>query len=284
METQITMMNVNEVKIGREYQRNISDRRLKKLAESMEKFGFWQWEPIVVNQDGFVIEGQHRVLAAKAIGIKKIPVSVLNCQSLGEEAEWFGRISSYVTTLPPAENWNVLRLSGHPYAKALYLMEERPDSRLYHRIKVKGHTGQQRIALTQATCILNTSVLGKVMNWTRDADKLYCQEISKFPDNEIIEKVNVFMGWFQDIWGEDKNQNPIPYAATSLRAIASFYLRLVQARFFQLSSEKEIHASKMKMKKFFFTPEWKALEHLSKVNMLISYWNKKRRKFILAYG
>ena len=78
--------------------RNITDKAVVKVAQSLKDFGFQQ--PIVVDKDGVVIVGHTRLLAAKSIGLKKVPVLVADLSPAktkayriadnrtGEEAEW----------------------------------------------------------------------------------------------------------------------------------------------------------------------------------------------------
>jgi len=74
----LEMVNVDEIRIP-EIQRSMSDRLVKQLAESINKIGFV--EPIITveGDDGKleVINGQHRLEAAKLVGLREIPVLVL---------------------------------------------------------------------------------------------------------------------------------------------------------------------------------------------------------------
>lgn len=54
--------------------RVIAESAITKVATSIKEFGFRQ--PIVVDKEGIVIVGHARLLAAKRIGLKKVPVHV----------------------------------------------------------------------------------------------------------------------------------------------------------------------------------------------------------------
>lgn len=54
--------------------RKHSDAQVKQLAESMERFGFTI--PILAAEDGTIIAGHGRVMAAKALGYTTVPVMV----------------------------------------------------------------------------------------------------------------------------------------------------------------------------------------------------------------
>jgi len=77
-EIKFEMANVERIRIP-EIQRDISERLIKQLAESIHRIGFV--EPIITveGKDGLleVINGQHRLEAAKLVGLKEIPVLVL---------------------------------------------------------------------------------------------------------------------------------------------------------------------------------------------------------------
>lgn len=54
--------------------RKISDAAVDKVAASLKEFGWRQ--PIVVDTDGVVIAGHTRLLAAKKLGLKQVPVHI----------------------------------------------------------------------------------------------------------------------------------------------------------------------------------------------------------------
>ena len=57
------------------------DKQIANVAESIKQFG-WQ-QPIVCDKDGVIIIGHCRLLAAKKLGLKKVPVKTVD--SLSEE-------------------------------------------------------------------------------------------------------------------------------------------------------------------------------------------------------
>lgn len=76
IELQFGLASISELKYP-PFQRDLSELLVKRLFISMEKLGFLH--PIIVYEDKdlsdglFVIDGQHRVEAAKMLGLKEIP-------------------------------------------------------------------------------------------------------------------------------------------------------------------------------------------------------------------
>lgn len=51
---------------------------LRDLRGSMERDGFWEWAPILVDQGGTIIDGHRRWTCAKLLGIDDVPVTVVD--------------------------------------------------------------------------------------------------------------------------------------------------------------------------------------------------------------
>ena len=86
--------------------RKISDKAVDKVAASIKEFGFRQ--PIVVDENGIIIVGHARLLAAQRLGLKKVPVHVAEGLSevqarayrladnrTGEEASWDAELLTF---------------------------------------------------------------------------------------------------------------------------------------------------------------------------------------------
>lgn len=70
-ELQIASQAITSLKPYERNARTHSKRQIKKIAHSIEKFGFNN--PVLVNSDGRIIAGHGRVEAAKLLGLEKIP-------------------------------------------------------------------------------------------------------------------------------------------------------------------------------------------------------------------
>jgi hypothetical protein len=53
-----------------DYNREIKQKSVEKIKKSMETYGFIEGRPVLCNVDGVVIDGQHRLFAAKQLGIE----------------------------------------------------------------------------------------------------------------------------------------------------------------------------------------------------------------------
>lgn len=59
-------------------------KQIEKIAKSIKEFG-WVGNPIVVNQDGVILAGHGRRLAALQLGLKDVPIKVID--NLSEAAQ-----------------------------------------------------------------------------------------------------------------------------------------------------------------------------------------------------
>lgn len=64
--------------------KNHDDKQVEKIAKSIKEFG-WVGNPIVVNEDGVILAGHGRRLAAIKLGLKEVPVQVI--ANLSEDAQ-----------------------------------------------------------------------------------------------------------------------------------------------------------------------------------------------------
>ncbi len=77
MEVSVLKVQLWPIDKVKPYDKNVKvhdEKQVKKIAESIQKFGWDQ--PIVVDKDGVIIKGHGRTLAAKSLGLKQVPVLV----------------------------------------------------------------------------------------------------------------------------------------------------------------------------------------------------------------
>ena len=66
------LVDVDELKIDQENPNRMSPRRFEALKKSIQRYGFVV--PIITNRDLLVADGEHRLRAAKALGMKQVSV------------------------------------------------------------------------------------------------------------------------------------------------------------------------------------------------------------------
>lgn len=80
----IEMWSVSKI-IPYELNAKIHDeKQVSKIANSIDKFG-WRGNPIVVNEDGVILAGHGRRLAALELGLSKVPVTVVSGMTQDEQ-------------------------------------------------------------------------------------------------------------------------------------------------------------------------------------------------------
>jgi len=96
---QIRYVSPDELRPHPRNARNHSERQIEKIAASIRSFGFNS--PVIVDDDGQILAGHGRVLAAVTLGLKEVPSVALRHLSesqrrafmladnrLGEMADW----------------------------------------------------------------------------------------------------------------------------------------------------------------------------------------------------
>lgn len=271
---------VEKLRAGQEYQRGLESHRVAKILESISQNGYWPWSAIVVNQDLKIIDGQHRVEAAKQIKLKEVPVCMVMCKNEKEEAGLFSKLNSFNTRLRPADFWHARFLIGHPVALLIYRLNNDPSALCFNKVAVKGHGAPSRLPVSSFLNILIGVLFDCFDFWTLRADEGYCRRIVSLDYCIVLSKINKFFGWFFDSFGNDPVKNRLAYTGDSLRVAVELYRRILKTGAFQDSRS----SSHTKMRTFFFPPEWKRVGHSGRLNMFIVHWNENRRKYKVKYG
>lgn len=274
---------VDGIKIGRSYQRALENSRLANIVKSISQQGFWPWEAIVVNQDYYVIDGQHRAEAAKKLNIQQIPVSVVKCENEKEEAALFEKLNSFNTRLSPIEFWHARYLVGHPYAKLIYALNEDKNSLVFNRIALKGHDTKTKFSVGQIITILNVVLFGNEEHWTLQNDDKYSKLVVSMKYAEALEKTNDFFHWFFSVFGDNSLKNPQAYKAKTSFSIVALYSRIAKTGIFKSASAAVKLSAVSKMQNFVFTQDWDRIGDAARLNMLINHWNSKRTKYRVEY-
>lgn len=272
-------INIESLKFFPVYQRKLEKRRWQQVLNSMEKVDKFSEEfPIVINQDDEIVDGQHRITAAKKYGIKKIPYVRYFFASKKCEAKYFTHINGFNTKQSPIDYWFSAKMAGDRLANIIYKIAENPSSSLYNEIAVKGQKSNNKIAIAQVISIIFNVVGYKHASaYTHNMHKEITARLNKHSDAYICKEVSDYYRWFSDIFGT-KPENPAAYRVDTFRVILYFFNSLKELDI--AYSKKVIN----KLKTFRFGPEFNAAPGYGKKYQLINFYNKgKQVKNQLSY-
>lgn len=77
---EVKKVKIKDIKLDQTNPNEVSDLKMKGLKETIEKFGFL--EPIVINQDNLMVDGEHRFRILKEMGETEIPVIKINVKDI----------------------------------------------------------------------------------------------------------------------------------------------------------------------------------------------------------
>jgi ParB/RepB/Spo0J family partition protein len=83
-EMSVVSMNIAEIKPYKKNAKNHLDKQIDQIIRSIEAFGFNQ--PIVIDKNCVIIVGHGRFIAAKKLGMKKVPVYIANLSNAKAKA------------------------------------------------------------------------------------------------------------------------------------------------------------------------------------------------------
>ena len=260
------------------YQRKFQRGRMLKVKNEIINNGFyWPSAPIIVNTNHEIIDGQHRCIAAKELGIQEVPIVIYQFASIEDEAQLYVAVNSFDPKQPPVDFWNAQYVAKDPLAIIIYRLGESPTSFLYNRIALKyKKTDKTKFSIPQVFQVLHL-VLRDVVTHHRDETlpPLYKAAMS-YTYTEIEMRCNVFIKWFYDAFTQDKKANPVPYSSSGFYAVLGFYHRVREAGHLRTDSLSVAR----KMSSFPFTSEFRHLSFDGKRQNLIDFYNRSRKNKI----
>jgi hypothetical protein len=108
-----------ELLVDGTYQRDLSRQSLRLIRHMVEVFAWNRMKPPIVVEVGsgfHVVDGQHTAIAAATIGIREIPIFVVDAPEVDERARSFVGHNTDRITVSPIAIWNALRAAGDPDA------------------------------------------------------------------------------------------------------------------------------------------------------------------------
>lgn len=268
------LVDPKELKLEPTYQRCIEPSRKRGIAQSMVTTGYWPEETIIVNQDFEIVDGQHRVVAALQVGIKQVPISVVEFKDKRTEATYFSLKNNWNTSLKPVDFWYARYQFCHPYATCIYELDIDDDSLLKNNIALKGReTKKAKFTITDCCLFINFAV-GYNQNWSKEKDAFLTKRVVNLGYEPIKEEINDFIDCFYSIFGNSKRSNPFAYRASSIRSFITFYSLAKRQDF--LSSRRKLNEFIGKMATYALTADFLKANHAGRIQMLITHFNHKR--------
>ena len=273
-------MDVDEIlSLQTVYNRPVRDVRLKKLIDSMEEDGFHESQVIELNENLQIIDGQGRVLAAKAVGIKEVPVVIYEFNDIEREAKFCKRRNNTQTNQTSKERWLCDSVGGYPLAQVLYRLNADEDSKAYKRIDLlKGPKDswridtQYKITASPVVHIINIVANNKNSAYKdTDAEKLDAA-VATMPYVNLRKGVNMVLGMFYDIFGSRAN-NKIAYSDRFFRSYLSFAKILLDHNLLEKNYDKIVY----KMRGFEVREYLKELEQDEVVKRLKRFYNSGKK-------
>jgi hypothetical protein len=256
--------------INETYQRPIEPSRKNRIATSMRDSGYWPFEVIILNEKHEVIDGQHRVSAAKMVGIKYVLVCIVSFPSHEKEAMFFTVKNSYNPLLSPIHFWHARYESKHPIAVLMYKLESDPESKMYGKIAIKGKaTARVKYPINQFFTLLLPVIGIKESTWMRRLDNRIINAINGTNYAFIKNNINKLSSWIELCFGE-KQDNPTAYLSHNIRSIVLFYFLLIDNN---IKPDSTIN----KMKSYAVTAEFAKMSRAGKIYSLISHYNSGRK-------
>ena len=267
---------VESLKFNRDYQRATETARKESAKKGMIACGqFLPDKPITVNQDNEIVDGQHRYIAAKEIGMTHVWAVRYLFTDKQKEAEFFIFINNFDQRLKTADYWYANYLAKDTLAVFLYEMNENPESALKNMIALKGSETNSKWTISNAQDALGTAI-GFDTNWKKDSHHHWVARIEAYGNKTVMHKTNLFVKWYHDVFGL-KSETPWSHRKDVFRAIKFLYLKLEEIG--NAHSKDTVN----KMKSFVVDSSFLAAPLIGKKNMLVSFYNKNRKKNTLTW-
>lgn len=78
-EPEVERANIDDLLLDDSNPNVMTDQQMVGLVKSMEKYGYLT--PVIIDQNNKVVDGEHRIIAYKEMGLKQIPIIRVNLKS-----------------------------------------------------------------------------------------------------------------------------------------------------------------------------------------------------------
>lgn len=133
--TKVTMLSVAALQVDDRYQREINEKRVRKLAKEFDWTLFGILEVSKRNGHGqhIVFDGQHRLTAARELDIDQVPCLIHEGLTPEEEADLFAQLQMKRKNLTQIERFRAQVFAGNPESVAIQSILDSVDVKLDSR-------------------------------------------------------------------------------------------------------------------------------------------------------
>ena len=134
-------ISIDKLKINPEYEKlvpTLSTSDYETLRDSLDKFGFREAYPVVINRDNEILDGHHRYKICKEIGLTEIPVQIEEFENKLDEKEWVILTNIARRQLNTAQK-------GELFLAILEIERERAKKRQNSTLPERGQKGFQKV-------------------------------------------------------------------------------------------------------------------------------------------
>ena len=265
------MFDIDRIGFNPTYQRMFEKSRYTKIKKLLIEYGmYWPSSVITLNEQYEVIDGQHRVKAAKDLGYKELPCCIVTFPTLQHEARFFSDYNNYNPTLKAIDFWNARFLAGHPVAKIIYDLESNPSSSFYNKIAIKGkETKASKWSIVMAISAISISCCLSNTHWSINHDQIITNAVVKTDYNYIMAYTNDMVRWFESCFGTKLNGS-LAYQSRIFRPILLLYQVLLNNG---VANKKD---TINRMKTYFFSSELIKIPSTGILQLLIAHYNKNK--------
>lgn len=214
------------------FQRKLQYSRLVKIAEKVIEFGYIAI-PIVLDELGKMVDGQHRVVVLHLMGYETIPAVIYEFKSQKDKPYIFSKICMPEGGGPAIfDRVNARKIAGYPYETMIHkLVMVDTHSMFYDRVGYKGATNlKQKIGLPTFVKMLNWIGLGVRRNWDTNNDTFLqhtVQEMNQEGYKAVRDRLNMFASWLFTWAGDTRDGNKDLYKEKIIVGFMDVYLMMV---------------------------------------------------------
>ncbi|MCK5616108.1 hypothetical protein KAR91_80335 [Candidatus Pacearchaeota archaeon] len=215
------------------FQRKLQSGRLIKIGQKVIEFGYLVI-PIMLDELGKMVDGQHRVTVLHLMGFKTIPAVIYKFQNQKDKPYVFSKISMPEGGGPALlDRINTRKIAGYPYETMIHkLIMLDTHSMFYDRVGYKGASNlNQKISLPNFIKMFNWIGLGVRRKWDANYDPFLqdtVQQMNRESYETVRDRLNSFAVWLFG-WAGDTREggNKDLYKEKVITGFMDVYLMMI---------------------------------------------------------